>query len=97
MFKSFKYFSKIPLGSGRSNMTKTFHLCKPLKSEHDAFHFRDWLSETWVNLAMGNVLVACCIFVIGCLLTTLLITNYLVIANTCARCILGMCTISPIL
>lgn len=47
-------FEKGEKSSGRKNITNIFHLCKPLKNEDDVYHFRDWLSETWVNLAMVN-------------------------------------------
>lgn len=47
-------YHKGKTSSGRNNLTKTFHLCKPLKHEEDVVHFRDWLSGTWVNLAMVN-------------------------------------------
>uniref|UniRef100_A0A8C5P4P8 Lysosomal Pro-X carboxypeptidase n=1 Tax=Jaculus jaculus TaxID=51337 RepID=A0A8C5P4P8_JACJA len=37
--------------SGLQWLTKAFHLCSPLTSE-DIPYLKDWLSETWVNLAM---------------------------------------------
>ncbi|CAB4038224.1 lysosomal Pro-X carboxypeptidase-like, partial [Paramuricea clavata] len=40
--------------SGREKLTDIFHLCKPLKNQSDVYKFRDWLSSTWVNLAMVN-------------------------------------------
>ncbi|KAG8546866.1 hypothetical protein GDO81_029661 [Engystomops pustulosus] len=33
-------------------LSGTFRLCAPLKSQDDAAGFKNWLSETWVNLAM---------------------------------------------
>ncbi|XP_028397868.1 lysosomal Pro-X carboxypeptidase-like isoform X2 [Dendronephthya gigantea] len=40
--------------SGREKLSDIFNLCKPLKTQKDVYKFRDWLSETWVNLAMVN-------------------------------------------
>ncbi|XP_075707502.1 lysosomal Pro-X carboxypeptidase [Rhinoderma darwinii] len=33
-------------------LSGAFHLCSPLKCQDDAPAFKNWLSETWVNLAM---------------------------------------------
>ncbi|XP_017400421.1 lysosomal Pro-X carboxypeptidase isoform X1 [Cebus imitator] len=38
-------------GSGLQWLSEAFHLCSPLTSE-DIQHLKDWISETWVNLAM---------------------------------------------
>ncbi|XP_046854459.1 lysosomal Pro-X carboxypeptidase-like [Xenia sp. Carnegie-2017] len=40
--------------SGRNELSDIFHLCKPLKKMTDVYNFRDWLSGTYVNLAMVN-------------------------------------------
>ncbi|MEJ1272820.1 hypothetical protein NN561_003675 [Cricetulus griseus] len=40
-------------GSGLPWLTKAFHLCSSLNSE-DVQRLKDWISETWVNLAMVN-------------------------------------------
>ncbi|XP_051005277.1 lysosomal Pro-X carboxypeptidase-like [Acomys russatus] len=40
-------------GSGLLWLTRVFHLCTSLNSE-DIPRLKDWLSETWVNLAMVN-------------------------------------------
>ncbi|XP_005074170.1 lysosomal Pro-X carboxypeptidase [Mesocricetus auratus] len=37
--------------SGLQWLTKALHLCRPLTSE-DISNLKDWISETWVNLAM---------------------------------------------
>lgn len=33
-------------------LSGAFHLCSPLKCQDDGAAFKNWLSETWVNLAM---------------------------------------------
>ncbi|XP_063807397.1 lysosomal Pro-X carboxypeptidase isoform X1 [Pseudophryne corroboree] len=33
-------------------LSNAFHLCSPLKCKDDVAAFKNWLSETWVNLAM---------------------------------------------
>ncbi|XP_003935096.1 lysosomal Pro-X carboxypeptidase [Saimiri boliviensis] len=38
-------------GSGLQWLSEALHLCSPLTSE-DVRHLKDWISETWVNLAM---------------------------------------------
>jgi lysosomal Pro-X carboxypeptidase len=38
--------------SGLETLTKSLTLCKPLLSETDVSQLKDWLAETWVNLAM---------------------------------------------
>ncbi|OBS78164.1 hypothetical protein A6R68_19443, partial [Neotoma lepida] len=40
-------------GSGLPWLTRAFHLCNSLNSK-DIQRLKDWLSETWVNLAMVN-------------------------------------------
>ncbi|KAM4846065.1 lysosomal Pro-X carboxypeptidase [Thomomys bottae] len=40
-------------GSGLLWLTETFHLCSPLTS-NDIDRLKDWISETWVNMAMVN-------------------------------------------
>jgi len=32
-----------------------FKLCKPLKTLNDVYMLNIWLSEAWVNLAMGKL------------------------------------------
>ncbi|XP_051048216.1 lysosomal Pro-X carboxypeptidase [Phodopus roborovskii] len=38
-------------GSGLQQLSKTLHLCSPL-TPGDISNLKDWISETWVNLAM---------------------------------------------
>ncbi|XP_009100981.2 lysosomal Pro-X carboxypeptidase [Serinus canaria] len=38
--------------AGLQWLSNTFHLCSPLKTPQDAAVLKNWLSETWVNLAM---------------------------------------------
>ncbi|NXU81730.1 PCP carboxypeptidase, partial [Oreotrochilus melanogaster] len=40
--------------AGLKWLSSTFHLCSPLKNSQDAVSLKNWLSETWVNLAMVN-------------------------------------------
>ncbi|NXF85330.1 PCP carboxypeptidase, partial [Eubucco bourcierii] len=40
--------------AGLQWLSSTFHLCSPLKTLQDAAVLKNWLSETWVNLAMVN-------------------------------------------
>ncbi|NXF03459.1 PCP carboxypeptidase, partial [Smithornis capensis] len=40
--------------AGLQWLSSTFHLCSPLKNRQDAAVLKNWLSETWVNLAMVN-------------------------------------------
>ncbi|NWZ44244.1 PCP carboxypeptidase, partial [Brachypodius atriceps] len=40
--------------AGLQWLSNTFHLCSPLKTLQDAVILKNWLSETWVNLAMVN-------------------------------------------
>ncbi|XP_021400710.2 lysosomal Pro-X carboxypeptidase isoform X2 [Lonchura striata] len=40
--------------AGLQWLSNTFHLCSPLKTLQDAAVLKNWLSETWVNLAMVN-------------------------------------------
>lgn len=40
--------------TGLNWLSATFHLCSPLKDSNDVEHLKDWLSETWINLAMAN-------------------------------------------
>lgn len=42
-------FHKAP---GLQWLSEEFSLCTPLKNKIDAFGFKNWLQETWVNLAM---------------------------------------------
>ncbi|XP_006098535.1 lysosomal Pro-X carboxypeptidase isoform X1 [Myotis lucifugus] len=39
-------------GTGLDWLSEALHLCTPLKNAHDVQHLKDWISETWVNLAM---------------------------------------------
>nr|XP_045001879.1 lysosomal Pro-X carboxypeptidase-like isoform X2 [Jaculus jaculus]XP_045001880.1 lysosomal Pro-X carboxypeptidase-like isoform X2 [Jaculus jaculus] len=41
------------IGSGLPWLTKALHLCTPL-TYNDIQHLKNWISETWVNLAMVN-------------------------------------------
>ncbi|XP_042543628.1 lysosomal Pro-X carboxypeptidase isoform X1 [Dipodomys spectabilis] len=45
-------------GSGLLWLTEAFHLCSPLTSE-DVEHLKEWIAETWVNLAMVNYPYEC--------------------------------------
>lgn len=38
--------------SGRQWLSEEFSLCTPLKNMYDAVGFKNWLQETWVDLAM---------------------------------------------
>ncbi|XP_010782352.1 lysosomal Pro-X carboxypeptidase [Notothenia coriiceps] len=40
------------LASGLQWLSEEFSLCAPLKNRNDAVGFKNWLQETWVNLAM---------------------------------------------
>ncbi|XP_014813850.1 PREDICTED: lysosomal Pro-X carboxypeptidase [Calidris pugnax] len=40
--------------AGLQWLSSTFHLCSPLKNHQDAAILKNWLSETWINLAMVN-------------------------------------------
>ncbi|NXR06695.1 PCP carboxypeptidase, partial [Semnornis frantzii] len=40
--------------AGLQWLSSTFRLCSPLKSLQDAAVLKNWLSETWINLAMVN-------------------------------------------
>ncbi|XP_074996288.1 lysosomal Pro-X carboxypeptidase isoform X4 [Calonectris borealis] len=40
--------------AGLQWLSSTFHLCSPLKNLQDAAMLKNWLSETWINLAMVN-------------------------------------------
>ena len=42
--------------SGRKRLTSIFKLCSPLKTKENVTQLEYWLSETWVNLAMGKLL-----------------------------------------
>ncbi|XP_058162044.1 lysosomal Pro-X carboxypeptidase isoform X1 [Dasypus novemcinctus] len=39
-------------GSGLQWISEALHLCRPLTSSEDIQNLKDWISETWVNLAM---------------------------------------------
>ncbi|KAK2505776.1 hypothetical protein MC885_019183 [Smutsia gigantea] len=39
-------------GSGLHWLSEALHLCTPLTNSQDVQHLKDWISETWVNLAM---------------------------------------------
>lgn len=43
------------LDSGRKALSRIFKLCSPLKTSANATQLEYWLSETWVNLAMGKL------------------------------------------
>ncbi|XP_048216251.1 lysosomal Pro-X carboxypeptidase isoform X2 [Perognathus longimembris pacificus] len=45
-------------GSGLLWLSETFHLCSPLTSD-DIARLKEWISETWVNLAMVNYPYEC--------------------------------------
>jgi len=38
--------------SGRSTLVSVLKLCDPLRSVDDVTALKDWLEETWINLAM---------------------------------------------
>ncbi|KAL3879039.1 hypothetical protein ACJMK2_031353 [Sinanodonta woodiana] len=40
--------------AGRKLLREIFHLCQPLNASSDVDTFKDWLTGTWVNLAMVN-------------------------------------------
>ncbi|PKU33201.1 lysosomal pro-x carboxypeptidase [Limosa lapponica baueri] len=40
--------------AGLQWLSSAFHLCSPLKNLQDAAVLKNWLSETWINLAMVN-------------------------------------------
>ncbi|KAM9390314.1 lysosomal Pro-X carboxypeptidase [Phaethornis superciliosus] len=40
--------------AGLKWLSSTFNLCRPLKNSQDAVSLKNWLSETWVNLATVN-------------------------------------------
>lgn len=35
-------------------LSETLNLCSPLNSSQEVEHLKDWISETWINLAMVN-------------------------------------------
>ncbi|KAB1272496.1 Lysosomal Pro-X carboxypeptidase [Camelus dromedarius] len=39
-------------GTGLRWLSEALHLCTPLTNSQDVQHLKDWISETWVNLAM---------------------------------------------
>ena len=39
-------------GTGLHWLSEALHLCTPLTNSQDVQHLKDWISETWVNLAM---------------------------------------------
>ncbi|XP_058401496.1 lysosomal Pro-X carboxypeptidase [Diceros bicornis minor] len=39
-------------GTGLHWLSEALHLCSPLTNSQDVQHLKDWISETWVNLAM---------------------------------------------
>lgn len=41
-------------GIGLNWLSETLHLCSPLKESDDVERLKDWISETWINLAMAN-------------------------------------------
>lgn len=41
--------------TGRIQLGNMFKLCKPLLTFNDVYLLNDWLSEVWVNLAMGKL------------------------------------------
>lgn len=51
MLSSASYVS-IFAGTDLDWLSKALHLCTPLKNAQDVQHLKDWISETWVNLAM---------------------------------------------
>lgn len=59
-YKPHKLHSTNPLfiffvASGRKKLTSIFKLCSPLKTKENVTQLEYWLSETWVNLAMGKL------------------------------------------
>lgn len=53
--QSIDYFLFIT-DSGRKKLTEILKLCSPLKTKDNVTQLEYWLSETWVNLAMGKLL-----------------------------------------
>ncbi|XP_055972155.1 lysosomal Pro-X carboxypeptidase [Sorex fumeus] len=41
-------------GTGLNWLSETLHLCSPLEDSDDVERLKDWISETWINLAMAN-------------------------------------------
>ncbi|KAM7086658.1 lysosomal Pro-X carboxypeptidase isoform 1-T3 [Molossus nigricans] len=39
-------------GTGLNLVSEVLHLCTSLKNSQDVQHLKDWIAETWVNLAM---------------------------------------------
>lgn len=51
--KSWKAINNVSsTASGLQWLSDEFSLCAPLKSKNDAVGFKNWLQETWINLAM---------------------------------------------
>ncbi|XP_062241862.1 lysosomal Pro-X carboxypeptidase [Platichthys flesus] len=51
--KSWKAINNVSsTASGLQWLSEEFSLCSPLKNKMDAVAFKNWLQETWVNLAM---------------------------------------------
>lgn len=42
----------LSLGTGLPWLSETLHLCTPLKHTQDIQNLKDWISETWINLAV---------------------------------------------
>ena len=42
-------------GAGRVKLAKILKLCSPLTTKQNVTQLQNWLSETWVNLAMGKL------------------------------------------
>jgi len=55
MYKLYTYMCMLGMiEAGRDELTSSLKLCSPLTSIDDVTQLKDWLSETWVNLAMVN-------------------------------------------
>lgn len=39
-------------GPGLRWLSEALHLCTPLTNSQDVQHLKDWIAETWINLAM---------------------------------------------
>lgn len=48
----YDFFAFFRQASGLQWLSEEFSLCAPLTNKKDAVTFKNWLQETWVNLAM---------------------------------------------
>lgn len=52
MHDNLALFCSLSQDAGLLWLSDEFSLCAPLKNKNDAVSFKNWLQETWVNLAM---------------------------------------------